>query len=185
MYFFCCGMVSLCFLSSHFSSNSVQVAWKALLKLRICMLFSLRSVMVRVVGECRHAAFVMCASVVKPLYLAVMYFVIPLFMVPSQPWSFSASLSYSVIYFRYAVLEEKVSIPNSLCGSCVARFGVLLGTLHIALVSDMTYLSNFLMSGIDYETAWKLYSTPGLNTVFTVLFFVLLLLMRLITVCFG
>jgi hypothetical protein len=42
------------------------------------------------------------------------------------------------------------------CGNRVARFGVLLGTLHIALVTDMICLSNFLISRIEYGIAWKL-----------------------------
>jgi hypothetical protein len=127
--------------------------------------------MVRVVGECRQAVVVMCVSVVEPPYLAIMYFVSPLYMMPSLPWSFSASLNYSPMHFRYAVLNEKASIPNSLCGSCIARFGVLLGTLQIALVNVIICLSSFLISSIEYGIAWKLYSTPSLSTVFTILIF--------------
>jgi hypothetical protein len=39
------------------------------------------------------------------------------------------------------------------CGSCITRFGVLLGTLHISLVTDMICLSGFLIFGIEYGIA--------------------------------
>jgi hypothetical protein len=141
--------VSLCFCSFQLFPINVHVVGKVVSKLRIWTLFSLSSTMVWVVGEYRHAAILICISMVNPLYLAIVYFVSLLYMVPSLPKSFNVSLSCSPMHFRYAFLKEKASVPNSLCGSCVARFGVLFGTLHIALVTAMICLSSFLIFGIE------------------------------------
>jgi hypothetical protein len=62
-------------------------------------------------------------------------------MVPSLPWSFGASHNCSPMHFKYAFLNEKTSILNNLCGNCVAKFGVLSGTFHIAFVIAMICLS--------------------------------------------
>ena len=44
-------------------------------------------------------------------------------------------------------------MPNSSCGRCVRMLAVLLGMLHISLVSLLIILSNFLMSGLENGTA--------------------------------
>ena len=64
-------------------------------------------------------------------------------------------------------------MPNRLFGNCVARLGVPRGSLHIIFVILIISLSSFLMSGMEYGTAWKLYATPGLRTVFTIFIFCL------------
>jgi hypothetical protein len=46
-----------------------------------------------------------------------------------------------------------------------------LGTLHIAFVIAIMYLSSFFISSMEYGIAWKLYATPILNTVYTILIF--------------
>jgi hypothetical protein len=46
-----------------------------------------------------------------------------------------------------------MSIPNSSCGKCVRMFVVLLGILHIYLVSLLGILSSFLMSSLENGTA--------------------------------
>jgi hypothetical protein len=106
------------------------------------------SVMVLVVGVCRYV--VELFPLVEPPSFAIMNRMRPLYIIPRRPWSFSTSWSCSPMYFRYAFLSEKAFMPNSLCNSCVARFGVLLGTLHIALVMDIIFLSNFFMLCSEY-----------------------------------
>jgi hypothetical protein len=81
------------------------------------------------------------------------------------------SLNYSPTHFRHIVLKENASIPNRLCESCVARFGVLLGTLHISFVFAIMYFSSFLMSGMEHDTAWKLYATSILSVMLTIFIF--------------
>jgi hypothetical protein len=56
--------------------------------------------MVRVIGEWRHAAVVIVVSIVDPSYLAKINFVSPLYIIPSRPWSFRASLSCSPMHLR-------------------------------------------------------------------------------------
>jgi hypothetical protein len=112
-----------------------------------------------------------------------MNFVSPLYIVPRRPWSFSAFLSCSPMHLRYAFLNEKALIPNSLCGSCLVKLDVLLGTLQIVFVTNIYCLSNFLILINEYSAAWKLYATSSLKMVFTIfIFFVLVLLVTLLVV---
>jgi hypothetical protein len=67
----------------------------------------------------------------------------------------------------------------------VARFGVLRGMLQIAFVNVVICLSSFFMSGIEYGIAWKLYSTPSLSTVFTILIFCFIVFGEISIVCFD
>jgi hypothetical protein len=53
---------------------------------------------------------------------------------------------------------------------------VLLGTLYSAFVTAIMCLSSFLMSGMEYGIAWKLYATPILSTIFTIFIFCFIVL---------
>jgi hypothetical protein len=81
-------------------------------------------------------------------------------------------------------LNENAFIPKNVCGSCVAKFCVLLETLHIDFEIDMIYLSSVCMSGIEYGTIWKLYATPILSVVLIILITCFLWLARLVVVYF-
>ena len=44
-------------------------------------------------------------------------------------------------------------MPKLSCGRCVRMLAVLLGILHISLVSRLITLSSFMMSGLEKGTA--------------------------------
>jgi hypothetical protein len=167
---YCC-IVSLCFLYFHCCLISVHVVWKLRSKFFIWTSFFMSRAIVLMVSECRHDVVVIGVIVVDPPYLAIKIFVRPLYIVPMHPWSLSAFLNCFPMHFWYVVLKENASIPNRLCGSHVARFGVLLETLHIVFVIAIMCLSSFLMFGMEYGIAQKLYATSILNTMFTIFIF--------------
>lgn len=70
--------------------------------------------------------------------------------------SLSASRSCSPMHLRYSFRKENASMPKRVWGSCVVILGVLRGSLQMFLVVLMINLSSFLISGMEYGTAWKL-----------------------------
>jgi hypothetical protein len=105
------------------------------------------------VGECKHASLLSNGKCWEPPYLARIWFVSPMYMIPSLPGSFRALWSYLPIHVRYSVLSECAFNPNWSCGSFVVMFGVLFGSPHMAFCRAMIFWSSLAMFGMEYGTA--------------------------------
>jgi hypothetical protein len=105
------------------------------------------------VGECKHASLLSSGRCWEPPYLAKMWLVRPMYIIPSLPGSFRALRSCFPIHVRYSVLSECAFSPNWLCGSFVVIFGVLFGSPHMAFCRAMIFWSSLAMFGMEYGTA--------------------------------
>ena len=108
---------------------------------------------VRIVGNLMQSCCVIIGISSTPPYLASMWCMSPLYIVPSLPWSLSAFLSCSPMHLKYAFFNEKASRPKSSWGNCVITFAVYFGSPHIVFWILIIFLSSFLMVGSEYETA--------------------------------
>ena len=98
----------------HSRSNSVTCSWKFSCVLLRCIspaFFSRNSV--RMVGEFMQSYFVILGISSAPPYLANMWCISPLYIIPSLPWSLRAFRSCSPMHHRYAFFSEKASRPKS------------------------------------------------------------------------
>ena len=81
-----------------------------------------------------------------PPCLASMCCINPLYILPSLPLSFRAFMSCSPMHVMYAFFNEKASVPNMSCGSCVTAFDIHFGRPHMVLCRAIIFLSSFLMA---------------------------------------
>ena len=93
-----------------------------------------------------------CVKFWAPPYLASMCCISHLYILPSLPLLFMAFMSCSPMHIMYAFFNEKTSIPNILCGSCVTTFDIQFGRPHMDLCNAIIFLSSFLMAGREYGT---------------------------------
>lgn len=73
------------------------------------------------------------------LCLANMYFFNPLHIFPNLPSSLMALTSCSPTHVMYAFFNEKTSVPNISCSSCMTAFDIQFGRPHIDLCREIIF----------------------------------------------
>ena len=124
----------LCAWRIHCVSNGVGKTGNfSSLLLRCIPLVVLSRNNVRVIGDLIQSWWDMRGSCSDPSCLASICFVSPLYILPSLSLSLRALISCSPIQVMYAFFNEKASVPNISCGSCVTALDIHFGRPYIVL----------------------------------------------------
>jgi hypothetical protein len=105
------------------------------------------------VGKCKHASLLSSGRCWEQPYLARMWLVRPMYIIPSLPGSFRALRGCFPIHVRHSVLSECAFNPNWSCDNFVVIFGVLFGSPHMTFCRAIIFWSSLAMFGMEYGTA--------------------------------